>query len=539
MKLTIRRIFILLLSGLGLNACTDDYFEFDKISVEDWRPQVAFPVINSTLSLEDIIIRNDTGEIIQTDPNTGILEVIYNGSVFSSVGGQFIDLADQTFNENVSGIVIPPGSPNITVNRNLTTNFTTTVEVDSILLKGGSLVFTMESDFQHNIDVQIDFPGIRDANGQALKINETLPASNGINPTVRSSINDLNGKLIDMTNNGTTINTIPINVALTIRPVAGNPSSTNDELRLIGNIRSMNFKEFSGYIGSESIDLDIDTIGINLFKNFKSGNFFISNPTLEIDIKNSYALPANLQFQTLDARNVDKSPQILSVDLPLDPTTNSQSIRALQSPVKYGIAVTNLPLDTINSNIDDILSFFLKEIIYDSKAEFNPNGKTSQRNFLTDTSGIGLDVFLKIPFEGRASDFMLVDTIDFDFNIADDIDNGNIRVIADNGFPIDVALQLVFADSAYNSIDSLYEAGMTSTIPASPIDGNGDAVGSTRSITDAFVDNRRFSKLGKSKYAIIKASLNTQNANQNQNIRFREGYKMQISVGLQAGILIK
>lgn len=538
MKNYFRRGSLALLLGSFLLSCTDDYFEFDNIGTGELRPEFAFPLVNSTLTLEDIVSSEDTSEIVATN-NNGILEIIYEGSVFNASSGQFIDLQDQSFSESISGITIPPGSPNIPVNRSFDISFNTTVEVDSLLLKNGSLVLTLESTFQHNIDVDIEFPGIRNANGQSLRITETLPARTGGSPTVRSSINELNNSIIDMTDGGTTINEIPINVNLTIRPVSGNPSSTNDQFRIIGNLRNLEFREFSGYLGQDSLDLITDTIGVNLFRNFKAGNLFISNPTLDIFIRNSYALPVNLLFEEIKATNNDKNPSEIGINLPIDPQTNQEYLRNLQSPTKYGLATTTENLDRTNSNVDSVISFLLKKIVYDTKAYFNPNGKTGSRNFVTDTSGIGLDVKLTFPFEGRVSNFNLIDTIDLEFDIANDLDNGTIRVIVDNGFPIDANFQLVFTDSNYVPLDSLYAGGAQNVITSAPKDVNGDAIGRTRTINEAIINRSTLSKLENSKYAFIRASLNTDNANQNQNVRFKPEYTMQVVVGLRAALLIE
>lgn len=540
MKHPIKGFSLVLLLSIFLYSCTEDYFEVDKIDTDDWRPELAVPIVNSTLDLEDILIRSDSDGIIQTNPDNNVLEIVYEGSVFANLGGQFINLPQQNFNESISGILIPSSSPDITVDSVFTLSYASTIEVDSILLKDGEIALTTSSTFQHDIDVSFEFPGMFDTNGQALRIDQNLPASNGSQPTVRSTFRILDDRLIDMTDGGSSINKIPVEVSMTIKPIAGNPTSLSDELRFQGIIRDLDFKEFSGYFGQRSLELKLDTVNINLFKNFKVGTFFISNPTLEIDIFNSFAVPTNLEFLQLKARNPDytQGPTTQSVNLPPEPITNDPNVRRLKSPDRYGQEVTSIDLDKNNSNIPQIISFLLEEIIYESTASFNPEGKAGPRNFITDNSGIGLDVFLRIPFEGRVRQFILVDTIDFEFEVAEDIEKGTVRVIADNSFPVDVKLQVLFQDENYNTIDSLYEQGAQSAIPGADIDANGDAIGSKRLITDAVVDRSRLDQLARSKFAIIQAELNTSGAIQNRNVRFTADHRLSVAIGLKAGILI-
>ncbi|MAY84722.1 MAG: hypothetical protein CMP59_11360 [Flavobacteriales bacterium] len=538
MNRRILRLLTIAFFSSVLYACTDDYFDFDEITTDEWRPELAVPIVNSTLDLEDILIKEDTGEIITTDPNTGVLEIVYEGSVFAAVGGDFVDLPSQTLSDRLNGIIIPPGSPTIQVDSSFEFSFNTSVEIDSVLLKSGVLDLDIESSYQHSIDLRFEFPTVVNQFNQPLIIFQNLAASDGVNRSRANEVRFLSGYNVDMTKDGSTVNTIPVEVRMIINPINGNPSLPSDEMRFTARIRDLDFERFGGYIGQQSYQLDLDTINVNLFKNFKAGVFFVSNPTLEIDIKNSFGIPANLEFQKLDALNPDnQSSKILGVDLPIDPITNQKNLRRLKSPQKYELVNTDIDLNNTNSNIAQVISFLLKQIVYETRAEFNPEGKTV-RNYLTDTSGIGLDVFLKIPFEGRVQRFFLIDTIDLNFEMAEDIEKGMVRIIADNSFPLDAKLQMYFQDSLNNTIDSLYIDGAQSAIPAADVDANGDAIGSKRVITDTEIDRQRLNRLEEGRFAVIVAELNTTNSSQGQNVRFKANHRLEIAVGLKAGILL-
>lgn len=530
-------LFIVFLSSTWFS-CTDDYLEFDKIRTDDWKPELAMPLINSTLTLKEIVVKNDTDGIVQPNPSTSVLEVIYDGRVFSAIGALAVELPNQNFQESFQlPTPIPPSPTSSSLNRSFTTdidfnNNATDLEVDSIFIKNGVLQLTVQNDFQHNIVIEVVFPTIKNRMGTNLTLSFSLPpAPNSSSFSSASSTVNLNGYMADMTKNrngAPALNKIPIEVNTTFNLTPNTSSNSSDEIRVNGTMNSLTFQEFYGYIGKTTLDLREDSIRIDLFRNFVNGTFFISNPTLDINVTNSFGAPIDFNFQRLIAQNNDKSPNTLNVQLPQNPIE-------LNFPTSFGVEVTQIQLDNMNSNIDDVVSFLTKQMLYKSEGYLNPNGKTSQRNFLTDTSQIQLDVLLVIPFEGSATGFTLLDTIDFDFQNSDQIEDGLVRVRTENAFPIDADLQIYFLDENYNTIDSLYSNGAQSVIKSSVVNSIGRTIQNTIWITDTDISSERLEPLTKGRYAIISAVLNTLDA-PGRNVKFYEEYRLSIDVGIKAKI---
>lgn len=534
MKIKINKVLVGIISATMLFSCTDDYFEFDKIKTNEWKPELALPLVNSSLTLENIIIKEDDDGIINENPQSGILEVVYDGRVFSPVGEAQVPLPNQTFSRSISSPTPLPSNggqtPPLTYNDEV--SFNTTVEIDTLILKNGNLTLTLENTFEHDLNVHLELPSFTDQNNQAIVLNYSIPASNGISATVRSQNVDLSNYTIDMMHGVQNHSTFPIDVTINFNLVAGNSSTPNDELTINAQISNLAFRNFVGYIGQSSLmDLDLDTIDINLFKNFVDGNFFLSNPFLDIDIYNGYGIPTELEFETLKSRNPDKSPQEIPVQLPNNPIV-------LSSSPSYKTDSTNIQLTNANSNIDDVVSSLLKQIIYDARAEFNPNGPTT-RNYLTDTSRIGLEVMLRLPFEGRASDFHLIDTIDFSFEGVDELESGIIKLNSENGFPVDVNLQVFFANSAYEIIDSLFDENVNrKVIESALINNNGRVNQPTISSHEIEVNRERLKNLTNGRYAIIDAEINTLDYQYSTNVAFYSNYRLAINLGVKAKILI-
>tara|TARA_B100000609_G_C16997988_1_gene322121 strand:+ start:58 stop:633 length:576 start_codon:yes stop_codon:yes gene_type:complete len=183
MKIKINKVLVgIISSATMLFSCTDDYFEFDKIKTNEWKPELALPLVNSSLTLENIIIKEDDNGIINENPQSGILEVVYDGRVFSPVGEAQVPLPNQTFSRSISSPTPLPSNggqtPLLTYSDEV--SFNTTVEIDTLILKNGNLTLTLENTFEHDLNVQLELPSFTNQNNQAIVLNYSIPASNGI-----------------------------------------------------------------------------------------------------------------------------------------------------------------------------------------------------------------------------------------------------------------------------------------------------------------------------------------------------------------------
>lgn len=543
MKKLLKKLGISVLIGLFLYSCTEDYFEFDKIRTDEWRPELAVPLINTSLTLEDIVIRNDSNGLFNTNSD-GILEISYENNVINTFGNRAYEVPTQRFGDTISQVVPPfnPGTP-------LTIPFATEiviedtanfgVVIDSMILNEGRLAFTIENEYPYDIDITAKFRTFTDSNGDTLELTYNVPAAASPSmPQVRSEEVDLTGFQINLTedaNGNPAVNTLPIDAQVTVMLQSGVGAVSGEELRLIGAISDIQYKEFYGYLGNSTRELEKDTFAVELFRNFTTSDFFISNPFLNVTVTNSFAVPIEFNFLFLNAINTEKN-QTLPFSIP--PTLQPL---VLNFPQQYGKEITNVQLDRTNSNLDSVVSFLLNEVAFDSEIQFNPNGVPppgQPRNFLSDTSDLELNVEFRIPFEGRAAGFFIEDTIDFNFELADDLDNGLIRVIAENGFPMGVKFQLTFLDDLNNKIDSLFPMGDSSLVNPSITDNDGNLIQEARKLTDISISGERLQNLTLGRKVAIRAQLSTADVGSGRNVKFRPEYRLELAVGLRANILI-
>lgn len=536
-KLTIYLIIMLCISVL--TACTDDYFEFDKIKTDEWRPEFAIPIANSSLSLKDVLANEDTtSAIVPNDDN--ILQLIYEGNVLSNLGSERIDLPQINEVETITNIPAPPGTNSITFNDTLDFASTTGVEVDSMLLKAGQFVITFTSSGDLPIEVVLTIDGLKNAQGNAFQQTFNLPQSTGGSNTIDAGTFQLDGYTLDMTLNGSTFNRLALKYEIKVSN-NGSTARVINSLRLNTSLRGMQFKDFWGYIGTGSFDLKSDTLDIQVLRNAIDDNtlIYLSNPFLEVRIVNTYGVPLNLDFDYLNALYGGAGGSDKITDTLGQPFEDN--IIALNFNLDGSADTTRVVLNN-KSNIDEVISKLVREIAYDSKALPNPPASGTFRNYVSDQSKIDLDVSLVLPLSGAVNNFQIIDTLDIELDGVDEVTSGELRTIVSNGFPLGVDLELIFTDANIIPIDTIkVENG--NLIPAAPVDPiTGKVIGKTDSQTDILVTGDRWAKLKDSKKLLLRATMATTNVNPNNIsaniVSFEASNRIDISLGFKATINI-
>jgi hypothetical protein len=253
------------------------------------------------------------------------------------------------------------------------------------------------------------------------------------------------------------------------------------------------------------------------------------------------------KFIYLRAVNPNRSPSDIELIIPdsLDPLE-------IGFPAKYGVVETPFTLNRNNSNIDTILSHLTKSIAFDAVAQFNPNGipprNGQRRNFITDTSDLGLDLEFRIPFEGRARGFFVEDTIDVILEQISDLTDGTLRIYAENGFPMDVDLQLTFLDSNNNDLGKLilpsnpiYSNGYGMILPSAPtkmVRGQLEAEGFSTKITDTNINRERLKSISRGTKVALSAKLSTSSNGGNNNVVFNSANRLKIIISLNSSLSI-
>lgn len=517
------------------NACIKDNFDFNKLAKTEWNPNLAVPLVYSSLTVQDILTKNDKSGVIHVD-STNFCTLVYQGNLFSIGASDLVKMPDQdippyTASLDLSQIPILVSNATITIPYSQTINFTpgtNNPKIDSVVFKSGMLDLKLNSDFKYNGKVKIEIPTAR-KNGKIF--SETLSLNyTGTIPVLANLAVDLTGYHFDMTKGGTTYNQFVVNYELTLSG-NGTAPTTSNKVMMSGTFKNLNFDRMFGDLGQLPLSLDKDTVDISVFKNaIGSGLISFVDPRLKMIFYNSYGIPINATIAQLDAYTPGSVPyQITGFPSPLP----------LYSPGMNEVGVTKIgsfTLNNSNSNMSTIIKKIPQSIIYKIDSKTNPTGAT-HNNFILDTSRFKVDMEVQLPLWGTAKDFVLIDTADFKLeqNLTEEVESATIRTYNSNGFPMDIAMQVYFADSTYKKLDSLiipYQLILKSAI-VNP--GTGKVVSPTEKIYDITLTQDRVRKLKTAKYLLIKANATTTSGG-NTNVKIYANYKIDVKLGVQAKI---
>lgn len=514
-------ILFLFFLTFGLFSCTDDYFKFDKFGVDDIHPEFAIPLINSSLTPEDIFLSNEVGNDILPTPD-GFIVLIYESGDFIIRPSDIFALKAQRGMEQfaLSNSEIGQFTTNGSIMKSLNTNFVfdngNANRTDSIILKGGDMNIAINSTLKHSGTMKITFPSIV-KNKQALTITVPINYRGNIPISAKEKI-DLEQYTIITTNT----NEVEVNYELILN-YSGQSINSNDKIDINFSIDSMDFKAFYGDAGKQNFNFSEDSLNVKIFKNAENGDIFIAEPKLIISTKNSIGVPLSINFNQFKANTIKQG--YIAIQL-------SQNPLLIASPIRAGItASSQFIMDANNSNIENVVSALPKYFAYEFNGLSNPKS-SNNFNFILDTSLARLNIKIELPLKGTLNNYKILDTLDFEFENTDELNSAVFRTYVNNAFPIDADLQIYFLDENYKKIDSLYNE-RTIVIPSSSIDGSGRTTSSTKQTMDTPVDRNRLQRITRSKYALIDARLATKNKGQTI-VKFYNDYRLNIKVGVKA-----
>lgn len=543
-------------------ACTKDKFDFspEKFKGMSIKPQIAVPLVKSELTLENLITTSDSNELISVDPETGMMTIYYQDSLFSFSGKDLISIPDMDagFSFGLGSALNFNGKDSIALKKGtyifdstimidsaykMTLDFPSevegdTIKVDSIHLSSGSLNLSLRSNFKNKTTIKYSIPSVISSNGEILSDSivfdyngyEVLPMLDGVNI-------DLTGYTLDLSSMGAAFNTVDIIYSVAIQN-EGEYFTKNDSIDMSMSITGMDFSEVMGYMGRNTFELDLDTINLGLFNSTINGNFRIANPKFNISVDNYFGLPINAEFITFKAYS-GEGEEVDFTDIYNNPINISMNYPSFKEPNEIGqSANTEISFTNATTNIVDVISLMPDYIVYDIEAYSNPMGETMpHENFLINDSKFSVSLDVELPLYGSAEDFLFLDTLDFQSQTLKELKDATLRFVVSNGFPVDIGIQLYFADENYNVLDSLLTPDNGSEyyefVSSGKLDANGKVIEPTTNVSDILISESVLNKIESTKYIMIKANLNTTN-NGITNVRFLDSYGIDILLGAKA-----
>jgi len=464
------KLIIPLVGMLTMVGCYD-FSNFDNIKVEPFSPRVVFPLVNSSVTFDEVLEQADSSSLIYTKPGDNKYYVSFRDTIALYDALSNYSIPDFTFSDaysvdasEVPPLPVPTGQTLTLPSKSLSQTYAPIAdgEIKSVKLSAGTLSIRIVNNFQNSISGTLVINSLLDETGNPLTFNipETFPSQ---------EYND-NAQLANGTvylQVGSSYNTFQITADLTVHSL-GKPISTNDNAAIEVSINGLDFEYIQGKINS-NLPLDDINLDLGTFENSYDADFYISEPKLTMIFENSFGIPIAFNIINFDGTNTNTNEQVSMVNEGTPPAnslllTGSNAIDFVTNILSADPVHDSLYLDQDNSNLEDFLNIAPNRILI--KPTVTLGDATDNHDFfIRKSSELNLINEIEIPLAGRINNLVVSDTIDVeipdienDLNIASD-NNLHIKLKFkfENGIPLDIYFQGVFLDDNNTELANLYD----------------------------------------------------------------------------------
>jgi hypothetical protein len=510
MNMKYNYLFLGVLLVLGLASCRNfnDLGGLDKEGIDT---EFAIPVMQTKASLQNLLEKFDDYTVLETDEN-GLILLRYQGDVVTKDSEEIFD--------SIQSALPPIPIPVVDSVFNLPFSTPGGMDIDFVRFKKGTLYYGFQSYHEDDIVVKVKFPQAFKPNGEPLEFTHIF---NYIGSTPITLIPPV---VIDLTNH-----TLEADADGNIQIVYECIKQSTGERVLLDNfllqLQDLEFSYAEGYFGEYVHEGDRDTILIEFFENWVRGDVKFEDPKIFIRVFNSFGVPTRSNVKLFDIYTVDDEV------LPLVGDAIATGID-FDYPTLDEIGeekITEFTFEKNNSNIVDVLKSGPVALDYDVDAVVNPDNDEAIRGFITDNSRYTATVEVELPIYGTAAGFAAIDTFDLDFERFEEVEEVEFKLISKNQLPLEVGLQLYFADEAGTIIDSLLSSPEP-FLEAAPVDEEGEVIESTETINYIPFSADRFAKIREAKQLILNAAFSTFN-NGNTSVKVYEDQEVEILLGMK------
>ncbi len=531
MKIYSKTTLFILASTLFFAVSCKKYEDIKKISSTSWNPNLAAQIAYASFDVYDVLANFDSTDLVVINPVSGQIGLIYNSQIASFDADQIVAISGINHNLTMNTIELDiPASPaffgtsNSFKREDILLNVDNGAEIHTVKFNGGTLDLDLQTSVKHNLNVTLTFPDLTN-NGVPIERN-VLFTYNGITPQTAQVQINLAGLDGDFTKGGTTVNVLEVEVTTQVTGTGQNILG-NEVFEFNVETVGLDFENVYGYFGQQQIaEQTADSVLIRIFENATEGVFELSDPKINFKIENSFGFPVNLNLANLKTINVNTGQEL--------PLEGFDPVLSVNFPAQIGqSATTNFEMNSSNtSNISTIISPTPKYFYYEINAMANPNGPSGTLNFIENDSKFILTAEVDMPLDGLAYGFRISDTVDYSFDNPDEIESVMVRLIADNGFPVQVGSQIVALDENNNVVFTLFDQQENLIAPA-PVNANGVVSSSNKKISDITLNEAQVNLLGNVKKFILAAEASTTEYQNGVYVKFFDYYKIDLKLAVQ------
>lgn len=474
-----------------------------------WDADVLVPLAEATLTIADIL----ADSLLETVPGEPLI-LRYNRELSLIPSDSLFKIPDTTLRQVYSipiDFTFPAGFQLQNINDEVHFKYKDVRITEADLLEGHAQVIVTSS-IPDKLYCTYSIPkAFLDGQPFTVTNREIAPGSPG-QPSEVEIHTDFSNYHTDLRgDNGDRFNRLRIQFGARLNP-AGTGATVEPNVPLItytNRFTGLRPYHVKGYLGSSEFS-SADTVSL-LFMNRLKGHIRLKDIRMDIELRNGVG--ADLAF-LVDALRGRRSETGESVALSHTLIGNYQSIsRALktgngtepftESHKTYTLTGSNSNLKTFAELLPDVLEYSLK-------VRINPLGDISSGNdFLYHTSNIRVKVALELPLAFSANGFSFTDTLEttgISAEITRPVRDGELRILADNGFPFEMSIHTYLLDENRNCIDSLFTSDK---IAAAPVNEEAQVSSQQRSVLRLPVTGALKEHLASARYIVLKAKLDT------------------------------
>ncbi len=514
------------MSIVFLSGCVkSDDFNFDKIATSTWDPDIAMPLINSNLTIKDLIGIADSGTF-SIDPNH-FVTLIYRNTLYSVHTPDLITIPYQQDNQSIQLNTTDSTTLRTTyvdkiINRTLPLNFPNNAILTSIGLRNAFLKIGIQSFIPLNGQLTVSIPSLS-KNSIPFIQSVNFTTVNGI-PILQVDSFDLASYVIDLTTGSNQLGIIY--TARFNSPQSMPARVTTLDFNITTGINEITPASVFGNLGNQQLTINEDTSRITFFDNLQNGSVFFQDPKMTISFFNSFGIPISLNITSIVAHNNNGA---------ILPLYGYPSTVQLPIPSQPGqTAEDSIVLTPTNSNIQPGMAINPNYIVYSLVA----NTASTPSGFVLDSSSFNAKVRIDLPLRGYASAFTVQDTADFTLAKIENIESAVFRINMSNGFPATSLNQIYFTDSNYVVLDSMFMSSQNNIIQSAQIDNNGIVIAPTFKMSDEPFDSQRLNRLFSCKKLLLKSVIDTYDS-PNRIVEIYDYYKTTIKIGVRIKLKIK
>lgn len=500
-------IFALLLL---FSACqkVEDLADAEVISGD---AEFAIPLVTATTKVEDLVDNFDDLTFLEIDPD-GVIRLRYIGDVLTQTADTFLIAARDS---------VPPLIPIIDTVFQLPFSSPNQLEVDKAIYKRGRVSVAVQSDHVGPVDLTVSLPQAT-KDGQPLTIHFPFEGPTE-SPFFDIIFSENEGIYVDMP-------------GYVLEPVDGDiflkydARDINGERLILDTIllysEDIYFGYLEGFLGQSTHRGSQDTIEIDFFDNWIQGDVYFEEPEIFINIENSFGMPARSSIDTFDILTADGLRKKL-VSTFIDDTGID-----FPYPTEVGeVATKTFAFNKDNSNIDEVLGSRPIALDYKVDAIMNPDQNTDIRGFITDSSYYNIQVEVDLPLYARASGFAVTDTFEVDFSDYNDAKKAELKIISDNGMPLDIDAQIYFLNSEKEAVDSLF-LRPEKIVAAAPVDNTGNVIAPTTETFLVPINENQFNRIRSATLLALQTNFSTSGGG-NISVRAEAGQELNVRMGMK------